>query len=227
MKAEATAATERTTVRRLRERGRYERELIDEILDEALICHLGIVGDDQPFVIPMIHARDGDTVYLHGSPASRLLRSLKKGANACLTATIVDGLVLARSAFHHSMNYRSAVLLGTLREVTEKDEQMDASRALTEHVAAGRWDDVRWPSDAELRKTTILAMEIDEASAKVRTGPPVDDEEDYALPTWAGVLPLATTPMAPQADPRLTPGIAVPAHVKKWTRTPNGGGGDR
>jgi nitroimidazol reductase NimA-like FMN-containing flavoprotein (pyridoxamine 5'-phosphate oxidase superfamily) len=208
----------------LRERGRYERELIHSILDEALICHVGIVDGGHPVVIPMIHARDGDTVYLHGSPASRLLGSLRKDTEGCMTATIVDELVLARSAFHHSMNYRSAVVIGPLREVTDKDEKMRASEALTEHVAKGRWEHVRWPSDDELRKTTIVAMDLSESSAKVRTGPPVDDEEDYELPIWAGVLPLTTTAGAPQADPRLKDGIDLPSHVTDWMRAPDGGG---
>jgi len=176
------------------------------------------VDGDHPVVIPMIQARDGDTVYLHGSPASRLLGALRKGAEACMTVTIVDGLVLARSAFHHSMNYRSAVVLGPLREVTGKEEKMKASEALTEHVAAGRWEHIRWPSDEELRKTTILAMQIDESSAKVRPGPPVDDEEDYELPMWAGVLPLRTVPGTPDDDPRLKEGIDVPDHVHDWAR---------
>lgn len=206
----------------MRERGRYERDLIHSILDEALICHLGIVDGDHPVVIPMIHARDGDTVYLHGSPASRLLGSLRKGAESCMTVTIVDELVLARSAFHHSMNYRSAVVMGTLREVTDKEEKMRASEALTEHVAKGRWEHVRWPSDDELRKTTIVAMDLGECSAKVRTGPPVDDEEDYELEIWAGVLPLNTTAGSPQSDPRLKEGIPLPAHVADWSRAQGG-----
>jgi nitroimidazol reductase NimA-like FMN-containing flavoprotein (pyridoxamine 5'-phosphate oxidase superfamily) len=214
----ASPVSPRTTVRRLRERGRYERSTITEILDEGLICHVGFIDSEHPFVIPTIHARLDDTLYLHGSPGSRTLGLLKKGARACVTVTIVDALVLARSAFHHSMNYRSAVVLGELREVTDRDEKMLASKALTDHVVPGRWDEIRRPNDDELRKTTILAMSLDEASAKVRTGPPVDDEEDYELPIWAGLLPVPVTPGAPEPDPRLPASSPVPDHVTSWDR---------
>jgi nitroimidazol reductase NimA-like FMN-containing flavoprotein (pyridoxamine 5'-phosphate oxidase superfamily) len=209
-------------VKRHRERGRYDTGLINEILDEGLICHLGFVHDGHPYVIPTIHARSDDTLYIHGSPASRMLRNLSSGTDACVTVTLVDGLVLARSAFHHSMNYRSAVLLGTLREVTDRDEKMTAAEAITEHVARGRWEHVRWPNDEEMRKTLIVAMPIDEASAKVRTGPPVDDDEDMTMDTWAGVLPLHVTSGEAEPDPQLSAHISVPEHVTDWQ--PNGGG---
>jgi nitroimidazol reductase NimA-like FMN-containing flavoprotein (pyridoxamine 5'-phosphate oxidase superfamily) len=205
--------TERTTVRRLPDRARYERSDAEAVLDEALICHLGFVVDGQPYVIPTIHARDGDVIYLHGSPASRMLRTLKGGIDACLTATIIDGLVVARSAFHHSMNYRSVVVLGRASEVTDLAAKTRALEAITNHVLAGRWDEVRPMNDMELRSTTVLALPLAEASVKTRTGPPGDDEDDYALAIWAGVVPLSLVPAEPVPDPRLAPGIAVPASV--------------
>lgn len=191
--------TDRTRVRRLAQRGHYETETIHAILDEALMCHVGFVVDGQPVVIPTIHWRDGDTLYFHGSAASRMLRSLRDGVDACVTVTLLDGLVLARSAFHHSMNYRSVVVFGKAREVGE-DEKPRALEMLVEHVIRGRSKDVRPPNQKELRQTLVLALPIDEASAKIRTGGPVDDEEDYALPVWAGVLPLALKPGEPIAD---------------------------
>jgi nitroimidazol reductase NimA-like FMN-containing flavoprotein (pyridoxamine 5'-phosphate oxidase superfamily) len=204
----------RVAVRRLSKRGDYQRETIDAVLDEALICHIGFVHDDQPYVIPTLHARVGDQVLIHGSAASRTLRTIAAGAPLCLTATLVDGLVLARSAFHHSMNYRSVVLLGSARLLEDEDEKTAALEAFTEKLVPGRWDAVRWPTRQELKGTKVLTMPIDEASAKVRTGQPVDDEEDYALDTWAGLVPLGITPGAPQPDPRLADGTGVPAHVK-------------
>lgn len=200
-------ATSRTTVRRLPERGAYDRETIDAILDQGLHCHLGFVVDSQPYVIPTIHARVGDSVVFHGSAASRMLRTLKGGVPVCLTVTLVDGLVLARSAFHHSMNYRSVVVLGRAVEITSPQERLAALEAISEHVLPGRWREVRPPSEAELRATLVLRLGLDEASAKVRSGPPSDDEEDYALPCWAGVLPLSLSAGEPAPDPRLRPGI--------------------
>jgi nitroimidazol reductase NimA-like FMN-containing flavoprotein (pyridoxamine 5'-phosphate oxidase superfamily) len=205
--------SERTTVRRLPDRARYERSDAEAVLDEALICHLGFVVDDQPYVIPTIHARDGDVIYVHGSPASRTLRTLKGGIDVCLTATIVDGLVVARSAFHHSINYRSVVVLGRATEVTDTAIKTRALEVITNHVLAGRWDECRPMSDKELRSTTVLVLPLAEASVKTRSGPPGDDEEDYVLPIWAGVVPLAQVPGAPVPDPRLTPGIDLPASV--------------
>jgi nitroimidazol reductase NimA-like FMN-containing flavoprotein (pyridoxamine 5'-phosphate oxidase superfamily) len=207
----ATAPSERTRVRRAPARARYERATIDAILDEALIAHLGFAVDGQPYVIPTLQARVGDTVYVHGSAASRAIRTLGAGAPACLTVTLVDGLVLARSAFHHSMNYRSVVVLGEARSVREPDEVLIALEAFAERVAAGRWREVRPPNRQELKGTRVLAMTLDEASAKVRSGPPVDDEEDYALDVWAGVIPLTLVAGTPVDDPRLTAGIAAPS----------------
>jgi nitroimidazol reductase NimA-like FMN-containing flavoprotein (pyridoxamine 5'-phosphate oxidase superfamily) len=212
----ATAPSQRTRVRRLPARADYDRATIDAILDEALICHLGFAVDGQPYVIPTLQARDGDTVYLHGSAASRTLRTLAGGAPACLTATLIDGLVLARSAFHHSMNYRSVVVLGEARLVTETDELLRVLQLFTEKVAPGRWNEVRGPSRQELKGTKVLAMTLDEASAKVRSGPPSDDEEDYALDVWAGVIPVSLQSGEPVADPLLRDGIEPSATVTTW-----------
>lgn len=200
--------TERTTVRRLPTRGNYDRETVNAILDEALICHIGFVVPSKnapndagaPAVIPTIHWREGDTLYVHGSVASRMLRTLKDGVEACVTVTLLDGLVLARSAFHHSMNYRSVVVYGKAREVTDREEKIRALEALVEHVVRGRSSEVRAPNESELRVTSVLALPIGEASAKIRTGGPVDDEEDYALPVWAGVVPLRLVAGEPVAD---------------------------
>jgi nitroimidazol reductase NimA-like FMN-containing flavoprotein (pyridoxamine 5'-phosphate oxidase superfamily) len=179
----------RIRIKREPQRGRYDRETIDLILDEALLCHLGFEVDGQPYVIPTLHARVGDTVYVHGSAASRMLRQLADGVRVCLTVTLFDGLVLARSVFNHSVNYRSVVLLGTARLVPD-DEKAEALRALTEQLAPGRWEEARQPTAKELKATWILALPIEEASAKVRSGPPEDDPEDEHLPVWAGVVPV-------------------------------------
>jgi nitroimidazol reductase NimA-like FMN-containing flavoprotein (pyridoxamine 5'-phosphate oxidase superfamily) len=206
-------------VRRKRERGSYEREVIDAILDEGLIAHLGIAeADGQPLVIPMLHARWGDVVYCHGSAASRTLRALAAGARACLTVTLLDALVLARSAMHHSANYRSVMLLGEATLVVEPEEKLAALEAIVEHIVPGRWAEVRWPSENEMKATSILAIPIEEASAKIRTGPPLDDEEDYAMNVWAGVIPFANEPTDPEADPRLPAGIAAPSYVTGYRR---------
>jgi uncharacterized protein len=211
--------SDRVRLRRRRERGNYDRRVIDAILDEALIAHLGIVDDTgQPFVIPTLHARSGDVVYCHGSSASRTLRALAAGAHACLTVSLIDGLVLARSAMHHSANYRSAMVIGTATSVEDPDEKRAALRAIVEHIVPGRWPEVRAPTDSELKATSVLAIPIEEASAKVRSGPPLDDEEDYALPAWAGVIPLSIETGSPEADPRLAPGIVPPAHVSGYRR---------
>lgn len=217
--ATAGAPSERVRLRRKRERGSYERELIDAILDEALVAHVGIVdGDGQPFVIPTLHGRDGDVVYCHGSAGSRTLRALAAGTQACLTVTLLDGLVLARSAMHHSANYRSVVLLGRARLVSDEREKRAALRAIVEHIVPGRWADVREPTESELKATAVLALGIEEASAKVRAGGPVDDEEDYALDGWAGVIPLESRAGAPVPDGRLRAGIAVPPYVSAYER---------
>ncbi len=211
--------SDRTRIRRLPDRGAYERPVIDAILDEGLVCHLGFALDGQPFVIPTIHGRVDDVVYVHGSAASRMLRHLRDGVPACLTVTLVDGLVLARSAFHHSMNYRSVVLLGAAAMVESIDERMAGLRAIVEHVVPGRWSEVREPNLVELRRTMVLRLPIVEASAKIRTGGPIDDEEDYALPCWAGELPFRLTgaPLIP--DARLTAGITPPSCVTDYWRT--------
>jgi hypothetical protein len=198
-------------VRRLPKRGHYDRETIHAILDEALICHVGFVVDGSPVVIPTIHWREGDTLYVHGSSASRMLRSLKEGVDACVTVTLLDGLVLARSAFHHSMNYRSVVVFGKAREV-DGEEKLRALDSLVEHVMRGRSRDVRPPNEIELRATTVLALPLDEASAKIRTGPPVDDDEDYALPIWAGVVPMKLTRGEPIADQGVT--VELPEYLR-------------
>jgi nitroimidazol reductase NimA-like FMN-containing flavoprotein (pyridoxamine 5'-phosphate oxidase superfamily) len=215
----AQPTSDRVRVRRKRERGLYEREIIDSILDEALIAHLGIAdGRGQPFVIPTLHARRGDVVYCHGSAASRTLRALAAGAPACLTVTLLDALVLARSAMHHSANYRSVMLLGEATLVVEKEEKLAALEAIVEHIVPGRWADVRWPTENEVKATSVLAIPIQEASAKIRSGPPLDDEQDYEMDVWAGVIPLASEPMDPEADPRLAAGIAPPDYVSGYRR---------
>jgi uncharacterized protein len=212
--ARAAAPSERTRVRRLPERGVYERDAIDAILDEALICHLACVQDGEPRVIPTIHARVGDTLYVHGSNASRTLRSTKGGAPVAAEVTLLDGLVLARSAFHHSMNYRSAILYGTLEPV---EDVAHALEIFTEKLVPGRWEHVRWPNRKELKATAVLRLPITEGSAKIRTGAPVDDDEDYALDTWAGVVPLRIEPQTPAPDPLLKDGIDLPEHVRALT----------
>jgi nitroimidazol reductase NimA-like FMN-containing flavoprotein (pyridoxamine 5'-phosphate oxidase superfamily) len=206
--------TERTRVRRLPERGAYDRETIHAILDAAPICHLGWVTDEgTPRVVPTIHARVGDTLYLHGSAASRTLRAIADGREVCIVATLLDGLVLARSAFHHSMNYRSVVVYGRPRVVTDRQEQLEACRAIVRHVLPGREDDARMPTERELEQTAIVAIPLEEASAKIRTGPPKDDPEDLELPIWAGVLPLHVAPGEPDPAPDLRPGIVPPDYL--------------
>lgn len=217
--------TPKTTLRRLPERGVFDSEAICQILDEAFICHVGFVVDGQPFVIPTAFGRIENKFYLHGSAASRMLKAVGQGIAVCVTVTLLDGLVLARSAFHHSMNYRSVVLLGEATLVTDGDEKLRALRAITEHIVPGRWKDVRWPTEQEMKGTTVLSLPISEVSAKVRSGPPKDDEEDYELPVWAGVLPLPLTPGDPISDPRLPKNIQVPEYVSKYSRTRHEGDG--
>ena len=208
--------TDRTTLRRLPNRGVYDRASIHSILDEGLICHVAFVVDGQPYVIPTIHVRVGEKLFFHGSPASRMLRALERGVEVCVTVTLLDGLVLARSAFHHSMNYRSAVVFGTAMPVESSEEKLRVLRALSDHLIKGRWQEVRTPSPSELKGTLVLSLPIDEASAKVRTGPPVDDEDDYGLPVWAGVLPLKIVAAEPVADPRLPRDIAPPSYITRY-----------
>jgi len=210
--------SERTTVRRLPDRGHYDAETIHKILDEAFVCHVGFVVDSQPYVIPTNFARAGDRLYLHGSSASRMLRSLAGGIPVCVTVTLVDALVLARSAFHHSVNYRSVVALGRATLVEDPAEKMRALELFTNHILSGRWSDVRPPTDLELKATSVLVLPLSEVSAKVRVGPPKDDEADYALPIWAGILPLPVVPSAPISDPRLNSGLAPPENVRNYTR---------
>jgi hypothetical protein len=210
--------TERTQVKRLPKRGKYDEETVHQILDSAFVCHVGFTVDDQPFVIPTNFGRSGNTLYLHGSAASRMLRTLTEGIPVCVTVTHVDGLVLARSAFHHSVNYRSVVILGTAKLVADSAQKMEALRIFTEHVMKGRWDDVRQPTEQELKATTVLSLALEEVSAKVRTGGPIDDEPDYSLPIWAGVLPLETIAKAPIPDARMTQEISIPAYLKISSR---------
>ena len=200
-------------MRRLPKRGVYDRAAIEAILDEGIVCHLGFVSDGHPVVIPTLYARAGDVLYVHGSAASRALRRLAGGFDACLTVTLLDGLVLARSAFHHSANYRSVVVFGRARPVDAQDEKLAALEAISEHVVPGRWADVRGPTARELKATTVLALPLDEASAKVRTGPPLDEDDDYELAVWAGVIPFRFVTGEPEPDPRLRPDIPLPRYL--------------
>lgn len=211
-------SSERTRVRRLPARGSYEEETIRSIIDEGLICHVGFATEGSPVVIPMTYGRHDDTLYLHGSVASRLLRTLGRGAEVCATITLLDGMVLARSVFHHSMNYRSVVIFGQAREVTDPDERMLAMEAIVEHLVPGRWKEARLPNEQELLVTTVIAVPLAEASAKIRTGPPKDDEEDYELPIWAGEIPLTLRVGEPLADPRLKDGIEPSETVRGYRR---------
>jgi uncharacterized protein len=210
--------TPRTQVRRLPDRGRYDSETIYRILDEGFLCHVGFVVDGQPFVIPTGYARVGDSIYLHGSAASRMLRTLAGGVQVCVTVTLVDGLVLARSAFHHSMNYRSVVILGTAHSVEEPAEKVRALAAFTNHIVPGRWDAVRPVRDSEVKATSVLKLSLQEVSAKIRTGPPKDEPEDYLLPIWAGVLPLTLKAGDAIADANLPDGTKVPEILKNYSR---------
>jgi uncharacterized protein len=211
--------TERTRIYRKPGRGSYDRELIHSILDEALTCHVGFVQDGQPFVIPTIHARDGETLYLHGAKGNRMLKALIDGTPCCVTVTLVDELVLARAALHHSLNYRSVMVLGEAREVTEPAEKERALRTVVEHIASGRAEEVRGADETDLRSTRVLWIPIDEASAKVRTGPPIDEDADLELPYWAGQLPLTQGTGDPIPAPDLAGDPAVPDSVKSWSRT--------
>lgn len=210
--------TNRTNLKRLAKRGHFDHETVYSILDEGFICHIGFVVDGQPFVIPTGYARVDDKLYIHGSQASRMLRTLSVGVDACVTVTLIDGLVLARSAFHHSINYRSVVVFGRATLVTDPDEKNSALFAFSEQVVKGRWNDVREPTEVELKQTSVLCMPLEEASAKIRTGPPIDDEEDYTLPVWAGVVPLKLVADEPIKDPRLPDGIEPPSYAKGYKR---------
>jgi nitroimidazol reductase NimA-like FMN-containing flavoprotein (pyridoxamine 5'-phosphate oxidase superfamily) len=210
--------TDRTVLRRMPKRGSHDLKDVYAILDAAFLAHVGFNVNGQPFVIPTLYGREGDNLYLHGSAASRMLRELESGAPVCVTVTLVDGLVLARAAFHHSMNYRSVVAFGTARKIDDAAQKTHALRVISENVIAGRWNDVRCPSGKELKATAILEFAIEEASAKARTGPPLDDEEDYALPVWAGVLPLKWQAKSPEPDPRLANGAEVPEYVARYRK---------
>jgi len=210
--------TEKTKIRRLPKRGNYDRDVINGILDEAFICHVGFAVDGQPYVIPTGFARINDDLYIHGSAASRMLRAVAGGIDVCVTVTLIDGLVLARSAFHHSMNYRSVVILGKALIVEDPAEKDKALEAFTEHVIPGRWADVRWPAELELKATTVLKLPIEEASAKIRTGGPIDDDEDYDMDVWAGVLPLSLMPDAAVPDERIKPDVQLPGYVTEYKR---------
>jgi nitroimidazol reductase NimA-like FMN-containing flavoprotein (pyridoxamine 5'-phosphate oxidase superfamily) len=210
--------TERTRIRRMPKRASYDVAVVEAILAEGLYCHVGFSVDGQPYVIPTIYARIEDHLYLHGSAASRMLGAIGGRMPVCVTVTLLDGLVLARSGFHHSMNYRSVVVLGQATEVTDPDEKMAALKAIVDHVMVGRWEDVREPSTQELKATSVIRVPLEEVSAKIRTGPPVDDEEDYQLDCWAGEVPLRLVPEQPVADPQLRAGIALPAYAKNYKR---------
>jgi len=210
--------TEKTKIRRLPKRGNYDRDVINTILDEAFICHVGFVLDGQPYVIPTGFARVGGDLYIHGSAASRMLRTLSESVEVCVTVTLVDGLVLARSAFHHSINYRSVVVLGKATIVDDPSEKDKALEAITEHIVPGRWADVRWPNELELKATTVLKLPIEEASAKIRSGGPIDDDEDYDMDVWAGVLPLSLMPAAVVPDEKINPNVGVPDYITEYKR---------
>ena len=216
--SEPYTPTARTRVTREPHRGVYDREAAYQILDEGFICHVGFIVDNQPFVIPTSYGRAGDNLYIHGSAASRMLRSMDQGIPVCVTVTLLDGLVLARSVFNHSMNYRSVVVLGTAVAVEDPAEKLKALHALSEHILPGRWADVRQPNDKELKATLVMRLPITEFSAKIRQGPPIDDEEDYSFPTWAGVVPLKMKTGAPINDPRLDPACEVPLYAKNYSR---------
>jgi hypothetical protein len=211
--------TQRTKVRRLSKRAVYDKAQVHAILDEGFLCHVGFTQDSQPFVIPTLYARSGETLYMHGSGASRMLKTLAQGVDVCLTVTLVDGYVLARSAFHHSMNYRSVTVLGRARLVAEHAEKMEALRIITDHIVPGRWDEVRGPNELEMKQTVVLALPLEEVAAKVRMGPPADDEEDYALPIWAGVVPLQTQLGDPVGDGRVLPGVEMVERSRFGLRT--------
>ena len=210
--------TDKNSIKRLPKRGQYDRGTIYRILDEAMICHVGFVQQEQPYVIPINFARMEDNIVLHGAKASRLLKHIAAGYPVCIEVTIVDGLVLARSVFNHSVNYRSVVLFGRGRAVEDEQEKLSALKAITEHLIPGRWQEARLPNSKELHATAVVSIKIDEASAKVRMGPPVDDQEDYDLPVWAGVLPLQQQALAPIRDELLSEDIPLPEYVAPYSR---------
>ena len=209
-----TFKTERTRVRRISDRGHYDQDTIYPIIDEAMICHVGFIQNNNPVVIPTIHARLGNTLYIHGSGASRMLKVITNQNNICVTISLIDGIVLARSAFHHSMNYRSVVIFGSGRKIDDPEEKLNVLKAVSDHLIPERWDDVRQPNQKELDATTVIAISLEEASAKVRTGPPSDDEDDYKLSVWAGVLPITLIKEELIPDPVLPDKIDIPNYLK-------------
>jgi nitroimidazol reductase NimA-like FMN-containing flavoprotein (pyridoxamine 5'-phosphate oxidase superfamily) len=219
----AISPTTRTRVKRLRKRASYDRDAIYSILDTALVCHVGFAIDSQPYVIPTLHVRIADRLYIHGSAASRMLGAAADGTPMAITVTHIDGLVLARSAFHHSVNYRSVVILGAATLVTDPTEKFAVMKGLLDHVAPGRWDHIRHPNEKELAVTSVLSIPIVEASAKIRSGDPIDDEPDYALPVWAGQIAIATKTLTPVADARLDASTPIPAHVMEYLLPANRG----
>jgi nitroimidazol reductase NimA-like FMN-containing flavoprotein (pyridoxamine 5'-phosphate oxidase superfamily) len=216
--SEAQMPTARTRVVREADRAVYDRETVYRILDEGFLCHVGFSADGQPFVIPTSYGRKDSSLYIHGSAASRMLRQMKEGVAVCVTVTLLDGLVLAHSVFNHSMNYRSVVILGKATLVEDPEEKLAALRVLSEHIIPGRWDDARQPNDRELKATSVLQVPIEEFSAKVRTGPPIDDEEDFSFPTWAGVVPLEMKSGTPIGDPKVQPMRPVPEYVRNYSQ---------
>ncbi len=216
--AQPSAPSTRTRLVREADRAVYDRAAAYRILDEGFICHVGFVADGQPFVIPTGYGRVGDNLYIHGSAASRMLRRVDEGVAVCVTVTLLDGLVLARSIFNHSMNYRSVVILGTARAVIDPTEKLEALRLLSEHILPGRWVESRLPNEKELKATLVMRLPIEEFSAKVRQGPPVDDEEDYAFSTWAGVVPLTMVAGEPIDDAGVMPGLKAPEYARTYTR---------
>lgn len=216
--SETQMPTARTRVVREADRGVYDRETVYRILDEAFLCHVGFTIDGQPFVIPTSYGRKDANLYIHGSAASRMLRQMKEGVRVCVTVMLLDGLVLARSVFNHSMNYRSVVILGKATLVEDPEEKLAALRVLSEHIIPGRWDEARQPNERELKATSVLRLPIEEFSAKVRTGPPIDDAEDYSVPTWAGVVPLELVASAPIGDPQLDRNMKIPKYVSNYSR---------
>ncbi len=219
---ETEMPTARTRVVREPDRAVYDREQVYRILDEGFLCHVGFAMEGQPFVIPTSYGRKDGNLYIHGSAASRMLRQMKDGVSVCVTVTLLDGLVLARSIFNHSMNYRSVVILGKATLVDDPQEKLVALRVLSEHILPGRWDEVREPNERELKATSVLRVPIEEFSAKVRTGPPIDDAEDYSFPTWAGVIPLEMKAGEPLDDPKLEPGYEPPSYISRYTRPKTG-----
>ena len=216
--AESQMPTARTRVVREADRAVYDRETVYGILDEGFLCHVGFAVDGQPYVIPTSYGRKDANLYIHGSAASRMLRQMKEGVAVCVTVTLLDGLVLARSVFNHSMNYRSVVILGKAMLVDDPEEKLAALLALAEHILPGRWEDSRQPNERELKATSVLRVPIEEFSAKVRVGPPIDDAEDYSFPTWAGVIPLKMIAGTPEGDPKLDSGREIPKYIRAYSR---------